>query len=43
MANRYIYEPSHEKKAFMVNIFKIGFSNEYDRLEFKLTEYEILA
>ena len=38
-----IYEPSHAKKALMVKIFKIDFLIKNDRLQFKLTKYEIWA
>ena len=40
---KHSYEPSHAKKPLMVKIFKIDFLIENDRLQFKLTKYEIWA
>ena len=35
------YEPSHAKKALRVKIFKIDLLTNYDKIQFKFTEYEI--
>ena len=37
----YKYEPSHAKRALIVKIIKIDIFTDYDKIQFKFTEYEI--